>query len=141
MAPREINISYGITGEITLTVTWKPSSLDDALASIRDFIARLKGEQPKTEPKPVKVQPKQVKTKPKQTHRTHHCWTDEERAEAMRLYAEGENIDIIAEKFGSTNLAIQKMMQKYKVRRPGYGPRTGHTQSPQVEEQPKDEPV
>lgn len=113
MTPREININYGITGEITFTVTWHPGNINDGIAAINDFITRIDG---------VKAQPKaqQPKTKPqpKVKQHTRHLWTDDEKREAMRMYAEGVDMDIIVEKFQSTPQSVQKIMQKAGVKRP-----------------------
>jgi transposase-like protein len=109
MTPREININYGITGEITFTVTWHPGNINDGIAAINDFITRIDG---------VKAQPKAQQPKAKQNKRTRHLWTDDEKREAMRMYAEGVDMDIIVEKFQSTPLTVQKIMQKAGIRRP-----------------------
>ena len=142
MTPREINISYGITGDITLMVTWHPASIDDALANIGDFIARLKGDQPKAEPKPVKpvVEPKPAKTKPKQTVRGKHMWTDDEKQECAQRYAAGEDLEVLARDYSSTPLSIQKIVQKLGVKRPW--PTKGNpSQLKPEQEEPKEEPV
>ena len=107
MTPREININYGITGEITFTVTWRPGNINDGIAAINDFITRIDG---------AKAQPKAQQPKVKQRRR--HLWTDEEKHEAMRMYADGVDLDTIVEKFGSTPQSVQKIMQKAGVRRP-----------------------
>jgi hypothetical protein len=109
MTPREININYGITGEITFTVTWHPGNINDGIAAINDFITRIDG---------VKAQPKAQQPKAKQNKRTRHLWTDDEKREAMRMYAEGVDMDIIVEKFQSTPQSVQKIMQKAGIRRP-----------------------
>ena len=113
MTPREININYGITGEITFTVTWHPGNINDGIAAINDFITRIDG---------VKAQPKaqqpKAKPQPKVKQHTRHLWTDDEKREAMRMYAEGVDMDIIVEKFQSTPQSVQKIMQKAGIRRP-----------------------
>lgn len=113
MTPREININYGITGEITFTVTWHPGNINDGIAVINDFITRIDG---------VKAQPKaqqpKAKPQPKVKQRTRHMWTDDEKREAMRMYADGVDMDIIVEKFQSTPQSVQKIMQKAGIRRP-----------------------
>lgn len=108
MTPREININYGITGEITFTVTWHPGNINDGIAAINDFITRIDG---------VKAQPK-AQPQPKVKQRTRHLWTDDEKREAMRMYADGVDMDTIVEKFGSTPQSVQKIMQKAGIRRP-----------------------
>ena len=143
MTPREINISYGITGDITFTVTWHPASIDDALAAVRDFIAKLGGEPkptPKADPKP-KAAPKPVVKKAMTDRRGFHRWTDDEKREAMRMYQEGEDLNLIAEKFHSTPLSVNKIMQLAGVRRPW--PTKGNPSKVEAvaEEEPKEEPV
>lgn len=64
----------------------------------------------------------EIRSRPAAGRKKHHRWTDEERQDAIRRYAAGEDIDKIALDYGSTNMAIQKMMQKYKVRRPRIKP-------------------
>ena len=115
MTPREININYGITGEITFTVTWHPGNINDGIAAINDFITRIDGvkAQPKAQQPKAKPQPKV-----KQNKHSRHLWTDDEKREAMRMYADGVDMDIIVEKFGSTPQSVQKIMQKAGVKRP-----------------------
>ena len=55
---------------------------------------------------------------PKVKQRTRHLWTDDEKREAMRMYADGVDMDTIVEKFGSTPQSVQKIMQKAGVKRP-----------------------
>lgn len=64
----------------------------------------------------------EIRSRPAAGRKKHHRWTDEERQDAITRYAAGEDIDKIALDYGSTNMAIQKMMQKYKVRRPRIKP-------------------
>lgn len=113
MTPREININYGITGEITFTVTWHPGNINDGIAAINDFITRIDG----VKSQPKAQQPK-AKPQPKVKQRTRHLWTDDEKRKAMRMYAEGVDMDTIVEKFGSTPQSVQKIMQKAGIRRP-----------------------
>lgn len=143
MAPQGINISYNQSGDITFTVTWHPSSINDALSAVNSFLVSLEGEQKKEvkQPKPAAHKPK--KTAPANNKRGRHLWTDDEKREAIRMYAEGENLDVIAEKFHSTPLSVQKITQKAGVKRPW--PTKGNPSKlqpaeEQTEEQ-KDEPV
>jgi len=129
MTPREININYGITGEITFTVTWHPGNINDGIAAINDFITRIDG---------VKAQPKAQQPKVKQNKHSRHLWTDEEKREAMRMYAEGVPMDTIVEKFQSTPMSVQKIMQKNGIRRPW--PTKGSPSQVKTDE-PKEEPV
>ena len=77
------------------------------------------------------------RSRPAAGRKKHHRWTDEERQDAIRRYAAGEDIDKIALDYGSTNMAIQKMMQKYKVRRPRIKPAA----QPPVQPDPDTAPV
>lgn len=79
----------------------------------------------------------EIRSRPAAGRKKHHRWTDEERQDAIRRYAAGEDIDKIALDYGSTNMAIQKMMQKYKVRRPRIKPAA----QPPVQTDPDTAPV
>lgn len=79
----------------------------------------------------------EIRSRPAAVRKKHHRWTDEERQDAIRRYAAGEDIDKIALDYGSTNMAIQKMMQKYKVRRPRIKPAA----QPPVQPDPDTAPV
>lgn len=79
----------------------------------------------------------EIRSRPAAGRKKHHRWTDEERQDAIRRYAAGEDIDKIAIDYGSTNMAIQKMMQKYKVRRPRIKPAA----QPPVQPDPDTAPV
>ena len=79
----------------------------------------------------------EIRSRPAAGRKKHHRWTDEERQDAFRRYAAGEDIDKIALDYGSTNMAIQKMMQKYKVRRPRIKP----VAQPPVQPDPDTAPV
>jgi transposase-like protein len=91
------------------------------------------------QPKPraeIKAAPKQAK--PVTDKRTRHLWTDDEKREAMRMYADGVDMDIIVEKFGSTPQSVQKIMQKAGIRRPWL---TKGNPSKVAEAEPEAEPV
>jgi len=99
----------------------------DTIQTITNIVLNKKAEPVKPTPKQVKqvtAEPKaqQPKAKPqpkaKQTGHSRHLWTDEEKREAMRMYAEGVDLDTIVEKFGSTPQSVQKIMQKAGIRRP-----------------------
>ena len=79
----------------------------------------------------------EIRSRPAAGRKKHHRWTDEERQDAIRRYAAGEDIDKIALDYGSSNMAIQKMMQKYKVRRPRIKPAA----QPPVQPDPDTAPV
>lgn len=79
----------------------------------------------------------EIRSRPAAGRKKHHRWTDEERQDAIRRYAASEDIDKIALDYGSTNMAIQKMMQKYKVRRPRIKPAA----QPPVQPDPDTAPV
>lgn len=79
----------------------------------------------------------EIRSRPAAGRKKHHRWTDEERQDAIRRYAAGEDIDKIALDYGSTNMAIQKIMQKYKVRRPRIKPAA----QPPVQPDPDTAPV
>ena len=143
MTPQEINISYGISGNITFTVTWHPASISEAITAVNGFLAKLGAEKPvKVEPKAV-MSPKPAVKPVKKTmtdRRGFHRWTDNEKREAIRMYQGGENLDAIAEKFHSTPLSVQKIMQKAGVKRPW--PTKGNpSKLEEAADEPKDEPV
>jgi len=122
-----ISITYTpATGDLLLTTARQTSGLDEAIKAIGDYIRTLK-EPVKPTPKQVQqvteeVKAQQPKAKPqpkvKQNKHSRHLWTDEEKREAMRMYAEGVPMDTIVEKFGSTPQSVQKIMQKAGIRRP-----------------------
>ena len=62
----------------------------------------------------VSEKPKAVK----QTKSGRHMWTDDEKKEAMQMYADGEDLEVIAKRFSSTKMSILKIMQKAGVKRP-----------------------
>ncbi len=62
----------------------------------------------------VSEKPKAVKP----TKSLRHMWTDDEKKEAMRMYADGEDLEVIAKRFSSTKMSILKIMQKAGVKRP-----------------------
>ena len=123
-----INITYTpATGDLLLTTARQTSGLDEAIKAIGDFIRTLKAEPVRQTLKQVQqatadVKAEQPKVKPqpkaKQTGHSRHMWTDEEKREAMRMYADGVDMDTIVEKFQSTPQSVQKIMQKAGIRRP-----------------------
>jgi hypothetical protein len=131
-----INITYTpATGDIEFTTARKTSSLDEAVAAIGDYIRTLKAEPVK---QPAEVRAHEPKVKPAKAKRPRHLWTDEEKREAMRMYAEGVDMDVIVEKFQSTPMSVQKIMQKNGIRRPW--PTKGSPSQVKTDE-PKEEPV
>lgn len=132
----QINITYTpATGDIEFTTARKTSSIDEAVAAIGDYIRTLKAEPVK---QPAEVRAHEPKAKPAKAKRPRHLWTDEEKREAMRMYAEGVDIDVIVEKFQSTPMSVQKIMQKNGIRRPW--PTKGSPSQVKTDE-PKEEPV
>jgi len=123
-----INITYTpATGDLLFTTARQTSGLDEAIKAIGDFIRTLNAEPVRQTVKQVQqvtAEPKaqQPKAKPqpkvKQTGHRRHLWTDDEKREAMRMYADGVDMDIIVEKFQSTPQSVQKIMQKAGVKRP-----------------------
>ena len=123
-----INITYTpATGDLLFTTARQTSGLDEAIKAIGDFIRTLNAEPVRQTVKQVQqvtAEPKaqQPKAKPqpkvKQTGHRRHLWTDDEKREAMRMYADGVDMDIIVEKFQSTPQSVQKIMQKAGIRRP-----------------------
>ena len=123
-----INITYTpATGDLLFTTARQTSGLDEAIKAIGDFIRTLKAEPVRQTVKQVQqvaaeVKAEEPKAKPqpkaKQTSHRRHLWTDEEKREAMRMYAEGVDMDTIVEKFQSTPMSVQKIMQKNGIRRP-----------------------
>lgn len=121
-----INITYTpATGDLLFTTARQTSGLDEAIKAIGDFIRTLKAEPIKQTVRQVQqataeVKAEEVKAKPKakQTSHHRHLWTDDEKREAMRMYADGVDMDIIVEKFHSTPQSVQKIMQKAGVKRP-----------------------
>ena len=122
-----INITYTpATGDLLFTTARQTSGLDEAIKAIGDFIRTLKAEPIRQTARqvqqPAEVKTEQPKNKPqpkvKQNKHSRHLWTDDEKREAMRMYAEGVDMDIIVEKFGSTPQSVQKIMQKAGIRRP-----------------------
>lgn len=96
---------------------FRTDSGEEVVAIIADFKRRLseRMEGPEQVPKQVAVpKPKKVQSE----KRKRHLWTDEEKAEAMKMYAEGEDLDKIASTFASTNASVMKIMQRHNVRRP-----------------------
>lgn len=131
-----INITYTpATGDIEFTTARKTSSLDEAVAAIGDYIRTLKAEPVK---QPAEVRAHEPKVKPAKAKRPRHLWTDEEKLEAMRMYAEGVDMDVIVEKFQSTPMSVQKIMQKNGIRRPWS---TKGSPSQVKTDEPKEEPV
>ena len=121
----QINITYTpATGDLLFTTARQTSGLDEAIKAIGDFIRTLKTEPVRQTIKQVtaEVKAEEPKAKPqpkvKQNKRIRHLWTDEEKREAMRMYAEGVDMDIIVERFQSTPQSVQKIMQKAGIRRP-----------------------
>ena len=132
----QINITYTpATGDIEFTTARKTSSLDEAVAAIGDYIRTLKAEPVK---QPAEARAHEPKAKPAKAKRPRHLWTDEEKREAMRMYAEGVDMDVIVEKFQSTPMSVQKIMQKNGIRRPW--PTKGSPSQVKTDE-PKEEPV
>ena len=95
------------------------TSGEEVKAIVDDFISRTTNRSKISENR-SKIN--EIRSRPAAGRKKHHRWTDEERQDAIRRYAAGEDIDKIALDYGSTNMAIQKMMQKYKVRRPRIKP-------------------
>ena len=124
----QINITYTpATGDLLFTTARQTSGLDEAIKAIGDFIRTLNAEPVRQTVKQVQqvteeVKAQQPKAKPqpkvKQTGHRRHLWTDDEKREAMRMYAEGVDLDTIVEKFQSTPQSVQKIMQKAGIRRP-----------------------
>ena len=138
-----INITYTpATGDIEFTTARKTSSLDEAIKAIGDFIRTLKAEPVRQTARqvqqPAEVKAHEPKAKPVTDKRPRHLWTDEEKREAMRMYAEGVDMDTIVEKFNSTPWSVQKIMQKNGIRRPW--PTKGSPSQVKTDE-PKEEPV
>jgi len=88
--------------------------------------------------KPAEVRVHEPKAKPATDKRPRHLWTDEEKREAMRMYAEGVDMDTIVKKFDSTPWSVQKIMNKNGIRRPW--PTKGNPSQIKTDE-PKEEPV
>jgi hypothetical protein len=119
----QINITYTpATGDLLFTTARQTSGLDEAIKAIGDFIRTLKAEPVRQTARQVQQVTAEVKAEakpqPKVKQHTRHLWTDEEKREAMRMYAEGVDMDIIVEKFQSTPQSVQKIMQKAGIRRP-----------------------
>jgi len=143
-----INITYTpATGDLLFTTARQTSGLDEAIKAIGDFIRTLNAEPVRQTAKQVQqvtaeVKAEEPKAKPqpkvKQNKHTRHLWTDEEKREAMRMYAEGVDMDTIVERFQSTPQSVQKIMQKAGIRRPW--PTKGNP-SKVAEAEPEAEPV
>lgn len=138
MTIQEIEIKYGTDSNyITLhavkemddfTITIKDAYMlvtdntsNDVKLVIDGFVGLVSGgTQRKEEQKQDSKQPmpKTKATKPKQTRTGRHMWTDDEKREAMRMYAAGKDLDIIVKKFNSTPGSVEKIMQKNGIRRP-----------------------
>lgn len=147
MTPQEINISYGQSGNITFTVTWHPTSISEALTAVNGFLAKLGGE-PKPTPK-AEAKPKAApKVKENRSKRSRHLWTAEEKQEAMRRYAAGENAEDIAKDYGSTYESVLNIAKRTNTKRPwptkmNGGPNVMKRPNfkKQAEPEPKEEPV
>lgn len=117
------------------------TSGEEVKAIVDDFISRTtnrsKISENRSEISENRSKINEIRSRPAAGRKKHHRWTDEERQDAIRRYAAGEDIDKIALDYGSTNMAIQKMMQKYKVRRPRIKPAS----QPPVQPDPDTAPV
>lgn len=117
------------------------TSGEEVKAIVDDFISRTtnrsKISENRSEISENRSEINEIRSRPAAGRKKHHRWTDEERQDAIRRYAAGEDIDKIALDYGSTNMAIQKMMQKYKVRRPRIKPAA----QPPVQPDPDTAPV
>ena len=117
------------------------TSGEEVKAIVDDFISRKtnrsKISENRSEISENRSKINENRSRPAAGRKKHHRWTDEERQDAIRRYAAGEDIDKIALDYGSTNMAIQKMMQKYKVRRPRIKPAA----QPPVQPDPDTAPV
>lgn len=117
------------------------TSGEEVKAIVDDFISRTtnrsKISENRSEISENRSKINEIRSRPAAGRKKHHRWTDEERQDAIRRYAAGEDIDKIALDYGSTNMAIQKMMQKYKVRRPRIKPAA----QPPVQPDPDTAPV
>lgn len=117
------------------------TSGEEVKAIVDDFISRTtnrsKISENRSEISENRSKINEIRSRPAAGRKKHHRWTDEERQDAIRRYAAGEDIDKIALDYGSTNMAIQKMMQKYKVRRP----RIKTAAQPPVQPDPDTAPV
>lgn len=138
----QINITYTpATGDLLFTTARQTSGLDEAIKAIGDFIRTLKAEPVRQTVRQVQqateVRVHEPKAKPVTAKRPRHLWTDEEKREAMRMYAEGVDMDTIVEKFQSTPQSVQKIMTKAGVRRPW--PTKGNPSNIKTDEQ--EEPV
>jgi hypothetical protein len=144
----QINITYTpATGDIEFTTARKTSSLDEAVAAIGDYITRLNGGETKKVLKPAQEakqeaapKPRPKATKPKQARNGRHRWTDDEKREAMRMYAAGEDLDIIVKKFNSTPGSVEKIMQRNGIKRP-WPTRGNPSKIDPVEPADEEEPV
>ena len=144
----QINITYTpATGDIEFTTARKTSSLDEAVAAIGDYITRLNGGEAKKAAKPAQEakqeaapKPRPKATKPKQARNGRHRWTDDEKREAMRMYAAGEDLDIIVKKFNSTPGSVEKIMQRNGIKRP-WPTRGNPSKIDPVEPADEEEPV
>ena len=67
-------------------------------------------------------------------------WTDDEKKEAMRMYAEGEDLETIAKTFSSTKSSVLKIMQKAGVKRP-WPTKGNHSKLEPEPEAEENEPV
>lgn len=117
------------------------TSGEEVKAIVDDFISRTTNRseisENRSEISENRSKINEIRSRPAAGRKKHHRWTDEERQDAIRRYAAGEDIDKIALDYGSTNMAIQKMMQKYKVRRPRIKPAA----QPPVQPDPDTAPV
>ena len=117
------------------------TSGEEVKAIVDDFISRTtnrsKISENRSEISENRSKINEIRSRPAAGRKKHHRWTDEERQDTIRRYAAGEDIDKIALDYGSTNMAIQKMMQKYKVRRPRIKPAA----QPPVQPDPDTAPV
>lgn len=139
----QINITYTPeTGDLLFTTAKQTSGLDEAIKAIGDFIRTLKAEPVRQTARQVQqviaeVKAEEPKAKPATGKRPRHLWTDDEKREAMRMYAEGVDMDTIVKKFDSTPQSVQKIMTKAGVRRPW--PTKGNPSQVKTDEQ--EEPV
>jgi len=137
-----INITYTpATGDLLFTTARQTSGLDEAIKAIGDYIRTLKAEPVRQTARqvqqPTEVRVHEPKAKPATDKRPRHLWTDEEKREAMRMYAEGVDMETIVKKFDSTPQSVQKIMQKNGIRRPW--PTKGNPSQVNTDEQ--EEPV
>jgi len=108
------------------------------IQTITNIVLNKKAEPVKQTVRQVQQVTEEAKAEAKQNKHRRHLWTDDEKREAMRMYAEGVPMDTIVEKFQSTPQSVQKIMTKAGIRRPW--PTKGNP-SKVAETEPEAEPV